>query len=333
MIDAIASGTHFLAHIAPVWALLPPELRGEFFLRERGITSSVREHAERLGVPNLAADPPLTNDNLTLVASSSDHKYARGLGRRIVYLNHGIGQAAKGDDGRWLKHDSYVGTDARVGCVLFLTPGPTVSALMRQNYPEAKVVEVGCPKLDPWVGHKTGNARPRVCLSTNWDAKVVPEFRSAFRHFEQAIPALAREFDLVGHAHPRNAARIKERFDYHGVPFIEHFDEVLRTCDLYMTDSSSTLYEFAATGRPVVVLNAPWYRRYINHGLRFWDAAHVGLNCDTPESLPSVVRQALVDHPSIRAAREDALRLVYGHLDGRSSERAAAALVEVLRGA
>jgi hypothetical protein len=55
--------------------------------------------------------------------------------------------------------------------------------------------------------------------------------------------------------------------------------EVQRRAAVYVCDNSSSMYEFAATGRPVVVLDLPegrikgiGYRRNINHGLRFWDA-------------------------------------------------------------
>ena len=56
------------------------------------------------------------------------------------------------------------------------------------------------------------------------------------------------------------------------------FDEVMERSTLYICDNSSTLYEFASTGRPVVVLNAPWFRRDIEHGLRFWEHADVGVS-------------------------------------------------------
>ena len=331
MVDVLASGTHFVDHLAPVWRALPERARGTFYVTERGITAPVAAHARLAGLEPVVAFPP-AGDRLVLVASSADHKAARRAGRPVVYLNHGIGQAARDPAGPYLKHDSYVGTDARTGCALFLTPGPTVTALMRQNYPDAVTVEVGCPKLDAWIGHKPNNIRPRVCLSTNWDSQVVPEFRSALPHFVSAIPALAAAFDLVSHSHPRATHRVKPLMERHGVPYLDSFEQVLDTCDLYITDSSSTLFEFAATGRPVVVLNAPWYRRDVSHGLRFWDAAHVGLHCDDPQDRVSVTQQALTDPPSVQEARADAISLVYGHTDGQSAHRAAEAIQEVLHG-
>ena len=56
---------------------------------------------------------------------------------------------------------------------------------------------------------------------------------------------------------PREAIRF---YEAHGIEYVPDFDDVLRRADVYACDNSSTLYEFASTGRPVVVLNAPWYR-------------------------------------------------------------------------
>jgi len=90
---------------------------------------------------------------------------------------------------------------------------------------------------------------------------------------------------------------------------------------------NSTIFEFAATGRPVVVVNCPRYRRDVSHGLRFWDDIP-GLQCDAPDELPSVIERALKDPPVVRAMREAAVANVYSKHDGHSAERFAAVIVE-----
>ena len=70
------------------------------------------------------------------------------------------------------------------------------------------------------------------------------------------------------------------------------------------------------------------YRRNIEHGLRFWEAADVGVRIDEPADLPEAVRIALVDPPGVRANREAALDIVYAYRDGRAAGRATAALLD-----
>lgn len=154
----------------------------------------------------------------------------------------------------------------------------------------------------------------------------MPEGRSGFHWIAPAIPELARRFRVIGHAHPRIAPTLERWYRQHGIEFVPDFDDVVRRAALYVTDNSSSLYEFASTGRPVVVLNAPWYRRDTEHGLRFWSASRVGVNVDRPDDLSDAVALALSDPPEWQAEREAALRIVYAYRSG-ASERAADALI------
>jgi len=110
-----------------------------------------------------------------------------------------------------------------------------------------------------------------------------------------------------------------------GIEVVESFAEVCRRADVFIADNTSALYEFAAIGRPVVVLNAPFYRRNVHHGLRFWEAADVGIQVDRADALLPAVAHALGDPPERRAAREAALAIVYGYRSG-AAQRAAQAI-------
>lgn len=313
-VDAAWAEPHFFHHITPVFQALPSELRGEVF------------------GPGLI--PPSTNP--VLVASYGDYKRARAAGREVLMMEHGNGQTFRNPDGSLLKHASYAGAD-RPGVILFICPGPSAAGAYREAG-ATPVVEVGCPKLDKWIGKRPPKAaRPVVAISFHWDCKVCPETRSAWPEYlsipnNAYLQALARTHTVLGHGHPRVYRSLIGMYRSIGVEPVESFDEVLARADLYATDGSSTLYEFAATSRPVVVLNSRHYRRDARHGLRFWDAAHVGLHCDHPSQLAQVVENALREPPGVPQARSDALTHAYSHLDGRSSQRAADAIVEVLRG-
>ena len=79
-----------------------------------------------------------------------------------------------------------------------------------------------------------------------------------------------------------------------------------------------------STGRPVIVLNRPEYRREVEHGLRFWEAAGVGVNVDSPADLDAAIVRAVEDPPDVAAAREAALDIVYSPRSGGAAIAAAA---------
>lgn len=114
-----------------------------------------------------------------------------------------------------------------------------------------------------------------------------------------------------------------------GIEPVQRFDRILEQADVLAVDNSSVLYEFAATDRPVVAINAKSYRRDVHHGLRFWD--HIpGVQCDSPADLPGAILTALDDAPEWQATRRAAMDVVFPIRDGRASERAASALLEFL---
>lgn len=341
MIDLLAFEPHFLDHLAPVWRALPEELRGIPNVDEtladraarllsvgdqvgaivvhdgRAVRKTVRYPAARPGAGPTA-----------LVASYGDIKVGRRLGyRRFAFLEHGAGQAYVGDR-RHRRHGSYAGGEDRDDVELFLVPNGYAADLWRGAYPDARVEIVGCPKLDELPAREPGPA-PVVALAFHWDFHAIAETRSALGHYLPALPDLARRFRLIGHGHPRYADTLARTYRRLGIEYVPEFDEVCRRADVLVADNSSVLFEFAATGRNVVVLNAPWYRRNVEHGLRFWSAAGVGANVSDPSFLPAAVAYALSDDEVLRLAREDALRLVYTYRDG-GARRAADAIVDWL---
>lgn len=161
------------------------------------------------------------------------------------------------------------------------------------------------------------------------NCKIVPETRTALPWYRKKLDlVLDGPWDVIGHGHPRAWPTLKIVYDHWGIEKVRSFDHVMSRADCYVVDNSSTLYEFAATGRPVVVLNCPRYRRDVHHGLRFWD--HIpGIQCDSPEDLPGAIELALEDPPELREIREEAVAAVYPQHDGHATDRAVEALLAV----
>lgn len=256
-----------------------------------------------------------------LVASYGDLLTATQRGHeRIVLMQHGAGQSYSD------RHPHYPGGDDNEAVSLFLTPGPHPAMRWRERYPDTPVVEVGSPRLDTLPHREAGP--PTVAVTFHWDAYHHPEARSAFSWYRSALPKLRDAFRLIGHGHPRakHLPRDYERLDIEWVPT---FEEVCRRADVLLADNTSALFEFAATGRPVVVLNAPWYRHSVHHGIRFWDAADVGSQVGHPDDVMAAVRFAM-SYPEVESRRRElALAKVYSYRTD-AAQRAADAIREYM---
>ncbi len=262
-------------------------------------------------------------DGLWVVAGEPDARSLKTT-RPFVYVEHGAGQVYDGDP-ESAAHPAYSsGQMPNVG--LFICPSETVAARRRATHPDARAVAVGCPKLD-WLHRATNKPEPRtVALAWHWDCPLVPESRSAWAYYERALVDVlgaldARGWRVVAHAHPRIERRVRPTMARLGVDWWDA-DLVLLNAAVLVADNTSLLYEFASLDRPVVVLNAPWYRRDVDHGLRFW--SHVpGEMVDEPCMLAAAVDRAARDHPAARQRRRTAVEAAYAAIDGSAASRAA----------
>lgn len=331
MIDAIACEPHFADHLVPVWKALPEHRRGTFH-----VAQSI---AGRLPFPAHAIDdvalrqtpqaPPVFSGTPTLVASIGDIKVGRRIGLGpFAFLEHGAGQAY--DLGKPVDA-SYAGGPDRDDNAVMLVPNEYSAARWRRAYPQARVEIVGCPKLDELPARDPGPG-PVVAISFhgNWPSGAYGG-TALYDGYAKVLPELAKRYQVIGHSHPRAGwqQQIKRDFDRAGIEFVPEFTDVCRRADVYVCDNSSTIFEFASTGRPVVLMNAAHWTRGHGPGLRFWDAAHVGVNVDRPADLLAGVERALELRAEDVAARENALGFVYAYRSG-AAERAAAVIEDWL---
>jgi hypothetical protein len=322
--DVLAEAAWYVDHVAPVWRALPARARGVFYVRNNATAVRAAEY----GIATQQWDN--SPGGLTLVAAFGDLRKAHEAGRRTVLAEHGAGQTYRS------AHPSYAGghAPARDACELFLVPGSTPGQRLRDSHPDAHVVEVGSPRVDALrdIGRQPRAEVPTVVVSWHWDCTVCPETRWAWPQFAQAVNVISRRSDMrvLGHGHPRAMARLAPWYRRVGIEVVESFDDVVAQADVYVVDNSSTMFEAAACGIPVVVVNSPRYRRNVNHGIRFWDTATIGPQANTGAELLPAINRALRGHPADVAERERCLDLVYTHRDGTSAKRAASAILEHL---
>lgn len=283
-IDCAGTQPHYLKHLAPIWAALPEENRGGLL-----IPPALRLLAASLG---MVSDRP-TSGNTLLAAGWSDVQGSRSWKRRVL-LEHGVGQTygARG-------HAAYAGGKGRAGRVeLYLCPNERVATA---NKDLGQCIVVGSPYFDQLSAIERRSEHDLAVVTHHWNCAIVPETLSTRRHYATAVSQLI-DCRVARHAHPRDIVQEQRLSAKSGVPFIEDFEDVVRYAGVLVCDNSSVMFYAAALGIPVVVLNAPWYCRSIEYGLRFWEHADIGENVDEPSQLQNVVSRALSNPPQCAEA-------------------------------
>lgn len=313
-ITAIASRPHYLAHIAPVWDAL-------------GAPGRLQVDRDLLGHPDAVsrgAEAVRRGAGAALVAGYFDLFRARRMGYGpFVLMQHGAGQSYHGDR-RSAGNPAYAGGKGLDDVRLFLVPGADPAARFRAVYPDTRVASVGL--LRP-LAARVGDPDGTVAVTFHWPCGLIPETGSAWREYRAALPALAERFHVIGHWHPRWGDNLRRQYEAVGIEPVASLDEVARRADVLVADNTSALFEWAATDRPVTLLNSTRYRRGVRHGMRFWDASVMGLQVDEPDRLPDAVHMSLVDPPGVRLARREVVRGVYA---GDGAAAAAEAIAAVM---
>jgi hypothetical protein len=320
-VDVQASEGHFLHHLAGVWNALDESERGTLY-----VAKAAQRAARQLGLEHVVSRQiPPHSTAVRLLASWGDLKNLRlrlPPGEKVVFMEHGVGYTFG------TGHESYAGGKGKERVDVFLNPNEQTSRNNAAAYPDAIQETVGCPKLDS-MPLRSPSGRV-VCVSFHWPAAVAPETNWAFPEFRNALRDLGKRTgcEVIGHGHPRALERLRPIYERMGIECVDSFDEVMRRCDLYVNDSSSTIYEAAALGRPVVVLNSRHYRRDVDFGLRFWDhipGPQVAEAADLAGVVAGMLDGGWRDWEQTRLA---AVRAAYGPWgnDGNAAKRAVEAI-------
>ena len=320
-IDFLTCQRHNFHHLLPIWNKIPKDIRGNFYvllsIDDKSCYSYQDAHLLFYD-STIFLIKEINSRNGILVTSSFYDDIIPNITRPMCFLAHGSGQTYKGQ---------FLHLIARKNYILDLVPNQYMASSFKDRYTNNEIKVIGCPKLDVWHTNftKPQNSKPIIAISFHFDRDTVPETRSAWPYFKPAIAQIAQDerWKILGHGHPRIFDELAPYYTDLGIEPVKEFDEVMSRANLYICDNSSTIYEFASTDRPVVVLNAPWFRRDVLHGLRFWQLSSVGTNCDSPGLLITAISQALEDTPAQREKRRKAVLGAYAYTDGKASQRAA----------
>lgn len=336
-LDFFARRAHYIDHLAPVWNALRPARRGKFHV-PRELEPYARQELQEPCLEIFQGGIP-AGDNPILTAAYGDlNKVIRNTERRIVTMEHGVTQGF----GTAAYPSAQIGNRARVD--LALLPNEYVAGRFR-TVRETPYEVIGTPKMDPWVlldwpggtkliSNPWSRRETTLAIAFHWGDRnsTPPESGSAFEHYRQVLPVLAARYRVIGHAHPLASPDHRQAFDRAGIEWVEDFREILDRADVYLNDLSSTMYEFLVTGKPVVILNAPWFRRDMHWGIRFWDYSDVGLMVEHPDELIPAIDRTLSEYTTIcMQERWSAAADLYPYA-GHSARRAAEVLERWLDG-
>lgn len=316
-VDFLARRPHWRAHVQPV----ADELR-----RRGHVVATYTSHP-------IDVEP----GRITVVASSSDMKEAIRRKRRVVLMEHGAGQSYSN------RHQAHVGGHGRAKVELCLLPNAEALERHDRFYAgQTPGVVVGSPIVDvlteryggelpSWRRCSWEDRTPTVAVSWHFDSSVSIEAQGAWRHLGTDVVNVLCEMrdvgwiDLLGHSHPKMASVVDPTYEQRAIPIAADFGEVCERADIYMVDNSSTLFEFAALDRPVIVVDSPKYRRSQNHGLRFWWAADIGPRIGRANDVPAAIMLALRDPDEVAKQRRSMIERIYPHR-GEAIGRAADAI-------
>jgi hypothetical protein len=301
-LDFLARRSHYIDHMAPIYHHLPAQFRGSFHVSADLVEYARSQHIQDIQVFNKSGefDYVLTcgYGDMTAVTRMKRHK--------MINMEHGIGHGFG-----TAAYPNGPGRRDAIDLCLYPNRYTADKALaVRQNEYEI----IGTPKMDAMVTTGSWAASTKtICISFHWGnpGQNPPESGTAFEHYKKIIPVLNKKYTLIAHGHPLARDHQKPIYRDMGVEFVDDFMDVCRRASIYINDLSSTMYEFLCTGKPVVVLNAPWFRREVNWGIRFWDYSDVGINVEDPGQLFDAIDQTFENYLICEDARRKAIHDLY----------------------
>lgn len=269
-IHAFARTDKHLEHLEPIHRLLHDDIRGDLHVSDGRST---------------ATPAWWRREDWVMVASFIDIAVTQG--RPTVYVEHGAGQRYVGANPKAAPY--YHGSGGHPdNVVAYISPRADVAESWGR--PAFAAGAPVCDKYELYGDEKV------AAITFHWDGSPptrvgVPEAGTAFDHYIERLGLIVDRFtragwDVLAHHHPEflHARSAWRRIGMQ----VATVDEVRRRASLLVADNTSLMYEMLYLGRDVIALNAPWFRRDVEHGLRFWTHCPT-VTADSPDELIDLI--------------------------------------------
>jgi hypothetical protein len=300
MIGMLGSQSSYRDHMRPVWDALEPEERGCWAESQSGIGPA----------------------STWLDASQRDFTALRRFGVKRVHMEHGVGL-------QWYparQVQQLQQADA------IAAPNDWIADRFKERSRRLRVEVIGTPKMDLLVqdSRTVDRDSQTVAVALHWTG-VLRQQSTSLDAWRPMIEELAGEREVLGHAHPK-IRKVAERFYGElGIEFVPAFEDVCSRANLYLCDHGSTLYEWSALDREVVLLRRPGHQAQIPQasGLLWENHSGIGPELNLGGSLRAALEAAA--EPSYREARQEASAALYPYI-GTATQRAVDLLHEIEEG-
>ncbi|MBR9728629.1 CDP-glycerol--poly(glycerophosphate) glycerophosphotransferase [Shewanella intestini] len=218
---------------------------------------------------------------------------------------------------------------------------------IKEYYPKDKFIQVGFSKLDPMFNHTQPEGDlAELGLDPNKPTILyAPTFNpSSLECFPDNWPEDFREYNILIKPHSLTQVREKYKKQRQKLAKWSIFDNVyvakeqdisllpfMKNADILLSEASSTLFEFAALNKPVIVCNffkLKWsyrgifkYRFYNRFGKDNVLYSEIGLHVNNYTALIKAIPQQLAHPEQYAANREIYTNEHVGPTDGKASER------------
>lgn len=261
-------------------------------------------------------------------------------GQRYLQTWHGIPLKKMGIDEERFQTEDEVARLRRVSAQWdgLVVPNPYFEKTFVPAFMyEGERVKYGTPRCDELVRGDVDADALKQKLGVPSERRIVlyaPTFRAQQNGKGRLIPlpfdlnefkeALPTDVVLITRSHYLNRFHIPKRsagFCIDG-SFVPNINELYAAADVLITDYSSVMFDFAVTGKPIVIYAYDWddYRNHSRGTYFDLKAKGPGIFTEDEESLFSGVKSALESTPSVALER---FRMTYsGWEDGNASARA-----------